>query len=453
MSGAVSALVSRKDLLAATKAAVDDETVRIVIISGGPGIGKTRLALAATQHRPFDTVVAIEERTLIVSDLLALVAPGQPLVVMIDDPDDSTAELLISAALSEQLKLVMIVPSSDVANVVNYGRDPRVEVLTLEPLSDGESRELLVAAGGRMEYSVESSVAEQSGGNPGVLIAAASVGGQLRVAGANFFEQMGSRLEDRARTALGNEAVSRLRLLGIMTAVGSRGPAEVELQIVCDALGGFRPNDILADAKPMTRAGFLRVTGGYLEVVPPVLANYLAGAVLAGRAHDIPALFLALPPLGRARLLRRLRQLQSDSVQTFWDELFRSGPLATFRGALGEVPLLRLVAPAVPRRVAELLLPGLREMSLDQRLAIAGGVRRDLVWTIEQLLFRTESAMQALRCLALFAEAESEKFANNSSGVFAELFHPTHPQSHSSHNGSRCRSAVGSLANRRFEDR
>jgi hypothetical protein len=428
LSGTVPVLVGRKDVLSATKAAVDDESIRVVLISGGPDIGKTRLALDVTQHRPFDTVVAIEGRTLTVADLLALRSRGQPLVIVVDDPDESTADALISAALAEELKLVMTVPSSDAANVVNYGRDPRVKVLTLDPLTDEESRELLLAAGARMEYSVESWVIEQSGGNPGVLIAAASVGGQLRLEGANFFDQVGGALESRARAILGQDALNYLRLVSVMTAVGFSGQAATELRILCDTFGAIRPNDILARTRMMARSGLLRITGSYLEVVPPVLANYLAETALAGRAGDIPALFLALPPLGRARLLKRLRQLRSEAVQGFWDELFRTGPLAAFRTALAEVPLLRLVAPAVPGRVANLLFAGLTEMSLDERLAIEGHVRRDLVWTIEQLLFRTQSALPALRCLALLAEAENEQWSNNSSGVFAECFHPSHPQ-------------------------
>jgi phosphoribosyl-AMP cyclohydrolase len=320
LSGTVPRLVGRKDVLSATKAAVDDDAVRVVLISGGPDMGKTRLALNATQHRPFEAVVAIEGRTLTVADLLALRTPGQPLVIVIDDPDESTADALISAALAEELKLVMTVSSSDAANVASYWRDPRVKLLVLDPLSDSESRELLTAAGARLEYSVESWVIEQSGGNAGVLIGAASVGEQLRVEGANFFDQVGSQLENRARAGLARDAVDRLRLLSIMTAVGFSGPAAAELQVVCDTLGGLQPNDILADVRAMTRSGFLRLTGSYLEVVPPVLANYFAGIVIAGRARDIPALFLALPPLGRARLLRRLRQLRSDVVQNFWDK-------------------------------------------------------------------------------------------------------------------------------------
>lgn len=123
LSGTVPRLVGRRDVLSATKVAVDDDAVRVVLISGGPDMGKTRLALNATQHRPFEAVVAIEGRTLTVADLLALRTPGQPLVIVIDDPDESTVDALISAALAEELKLVMTVSSSDAANVASYGRE------------------------------------------------------------------------------------------------------------------------------------------------------------------------------------------------------------------------------------------------------------------------------------------------------------------------------------------
>ena len=56
--------VGRAEVLSATRAAVNDANVHVVVLAGPPDIGKTRLALEATRHRPFDTVVAIEGRSL-----------------------------------------------------------------------------------------------------------------------------------------------------------------------------------------------------------------------------------------------------------------------------------------------------------------------------------------------------------------------------------------------------
>jgi hypothetical protein len=58
-----------------------------------------------------------------------------------------------------------------------------------------------------------------------------------------------------------------------MKAVGiTRGVAQ-ELQTLCDTLGDVTPNHVLSNIDPLTRSGFVRRVGNYLEVVPPVLAN------------------------------------------------------------------------------------------------------------------------------------------------------------------------------------
>jgi len=427
LSTEVPRLVGRDSLVEAAKTAIDDESIRVVVLAGAPNIGKTRLALSSTQHRPIDTVFAMDGRSITVTDLLSTMSPAQRNVIVVDDPDEERARELIAIAVREQLKLVLTVPSGDVATVLNYGRDPRVKVIQLEPLSDIESRELLNAAGAKLDYSVESWVIEKAGGNPGVLISAAVVGEQLRIEGVSFLEQVGSALESRART-IGSLRLEHLRLLSVMMAVGYNGDASRELEILCEAFGGIRPNEILSEVRPMVRSGFVRISGSYLEVVPPVLANYLANTALAGRSRELAHLFVTLPPLGRVRLLRRVRQLRGDAVQAFWDELFTRGPLSTPAGALAEVRLLRLVAPAVPTRIANLLRQALGEMGVAALATLEGAARRELMWTLEQLLFRRNTSGIALRCIALLAEAENERWSNNATGVFAECFNPMHPQ-------------------------
>jgi hypothetical protein len=144
--------------------------------------------------------------------------------------------------------------------------------------------------------------------------------------------------------------------------------------------------------------------GSYVEIAPPIFANYLAEAALAGRTKELGHLFVTLGPYGRSRLLRRIRQLKGDVVAKFWDELFATGPLSGFTKAIEQPDLLRLVAPAVPDRVASLLHSGLVHTTVAERHQLQGHVRRELVWAVDQLLFRSKSAELALRCFALFAE-------------------------------------------------
>src|SRR5258708_33189385 len=76
----------------------------------------------------------------------------------------------------------------------------------------------------------------------------------------------------------------------------------------------------------------------------------------------------------------------------------------------------------------ELLESGLRGTSRQERLVISDEPRRELMWALEQLLFRASTSRRALKLIWLLAEAESEKWGNNATGVLSECFHPLHSQ-------------------------
>jgi hypothetical protein len=85
----------------------------------------------------------------------------------------------------------------------------------LGPLSEEESQGLLRATGAGLDYSISIWICECAGGNPGVLLAAAHVGGQLRIQVPNFSSQVGQALQTRAREALGAEGLRRLGFLSV----------------------------------------------------------------------------------------------------------------------------------------------------------------------------------------------------------------------------------------------
>ena len=61
-------------------------------------------------------------------------------------------------------------------------------------------------------------------------------------------------------------------------------------------------------------------------------------------------------------------------------------------------------------------------------MAISDDARRELMWALEQLLFRARTSGRALRLIWLLAEAENETWDNNATGVLSECFHPLHSQ-------------------------
>src|SRR5262249_41712412 len=81
-----------------------------------------------------------------------------------------------------------------------------------------------------------------------------------------------------------------------------------------------------------------------------------------------------------------------------------------------------------PERAMRVIKSGLLDASPEERMKISGGRRRELMWALEELLFRKKTSAQALHCVALLAEAENENYGNNATSVFCESFHPLHPQ-------------------------
>src|SRR5262249_18506561 len=150
---------------------------------------------------------------------------------------------------------------------------------------------------------------------------------------------------------------------------------------------------------------------------------------IRGRLTQIRALFEALSPSARRRFLRRLILLRGEEARAFWAEMLAvDGPLSTLESISDNAELFRFAATAAGTQVGPHLLNLLRRASVADRLAIKGERRRHLFHAVEQLLFREETSEIGIWCLAMLAEAENEDWANNSVGVFREVFFPLHEQ-------------------------
>jgi hypothetical protein len=112
-AGAVN-LVGRDDDVATLKSLVDQPDIRAVILTGPHNIGKSRLALEATEHRFLDVVVALGGRTATPADLAAIVVPGRKILVIVEDVDDPDLERLIGYVLgAPDLTLVATLPRTE----------------------------------------------------------------------------------------------------------------------------------------------------------------------------------------------------------------------------------------------------------------------------------------------------------------------------------------------------
>jgi hypothetical protein len=100
-----------------------------------------------------------------------------------------------------------------------------------------------------------------------------------------------------------------------------------------------------------------------------------------------------------------------------------SGPYASIKGLSTEsgASFFFALAQVNPGAAVRRLSEALGALSIEERRQFGDG-RRFVVHALEHIAVFEENFLQAAECLLLLAEAENETWANNATGVFAELF-------------------------------
>jgi hypothetical protein len=422
-------LTGRDDLVASIRRWIDDPNVRVIALSGTHMMGKSRVVLEATRVRDMNVVEALDRNSLTIDQLRRLEVPGRQVIVIVNDADAAQARDLAEAALvHDGLKLIFCLPTAEAAPAPSFGLDTRIRATSLQGLAEPQGRALLRAIRTDLDFALESWVLDNADGVPGVILAAAGLGPELRREGGNFLEQVATGFECKVIESVAQPARQALGILSLMSHVGIDREVAGELNILSAAFGAD-PNVVLNAIDTLAAAGFVRVDGSYAEVIPPPLANRLAARTIRGRAEAVRQCFVELADAGRARFLRRLLLLRGDEAQRFWEDfLGDQGPFATLNGLAENSQLFRFAATANGERAAPMLLRLLQSQSVEDRRTIAGDTRRNIVRAIEEMLFREPTSETALRSLILLAEAENETWSNNATGVVHEAFFPLHSQ-------------------------
>jgi len=426
-------LYGRDELCSRATTLLQDSRIRVVVISGPHDMGKTHLALEVTRNRMDSVVVAVDPLSLDAGDLRALASPDRECLCIVEDPDPKLIDALTHEALVDSgLKLLMTVPSPSLVPRPSYGTDDRVQFIEVPPLSADSSAKLLEHVAPDVPFATRDWIVERSGGVPGILLAAAAVHQQLRVrsGAAEFAMSVGEEHVRRIKDRFGSDAVTATKLVSLLIHTGIAGQAAPEARLVAELFGdGMSLERFVAETERLSQAGILQRRGQLVKVTIPLVANYLAQQAVRIRKTEICELYARLPDdAGRERLLRRLAQLDTRVIGGFWD-LFFQVPSKSAAEWIGErVIALPWLATAVPDRTFIALQEALGKTTIEERCRISGDWRRAIVSALEQLLFRRATAQDTLRLLGCLAEAETEDYGNNATGLFAGCFHPLHPQ-------------------------
>ncbi len=424
-------LVGRDELLAELRSAVDNPSIRAIVVTGPPESGKSRLALAATRHRREAVVSVFDVRSVPIGELRALGHASGEVIVIVDEAAPESVEDLLALALGEPtLKLVVVVPSTARVTTPALGPDERIQRIDVPALDRAASLQLLEASAIELVPGTATWIVQHSGGLPGVLLAAATVGASPHESAKTLRQQVADVFKEHVRANVGAAALNALRVLAPLTFVGYRGDRfGNELgnlrELIAPSIDESALRELIDN---LAQAGIVAVGGSFAHIAVPFLAEELAREWVEREPLGPAALLASESESFVSRFIDRIGQLDPVDTAAFWNTLLEpGGPLADFPGALAHGRLLRRAAVAVPSRVLAMLNNCVGAMDVDERLALAGNRRRKLVWTVESLLVHPDTSAPAVRLIWLLAEAENETAANNATGLLRDVFDPLHP--------------------------
>jgi hypothetical protein len=398
-------------------AALDDPL--LMSLHGDPGAGKTR-----TVAHAFDTddlrelvlyINGTEGLQVLLTRLLRNSTSRGILFADEIDDHDAAAALQRLSGLQGRWRIVSVTSRTDRRSIAEGGRN-----IVLPPLDPDATRRLVEQYSGLPDLLARM-VAEVAAGFPELALRLAD---ELRADPGLDLVRL-ARLphpEEVLRRALGDEQVrEHLAPIALFTSVGFEDEQRYQLEAVADAFG-LDPADVERHCEAeVERRRFVSRAGRYRLVSPLLVAIWLATDLIE-RTPGFENRIFALPEPLQDAFVRQLDYFGPDAPhlpaalgRVIRDQRFRRPE--GFSGAAGR--LLRASAAIIPTQVAGAINELLQAATPEDLRLIP---RRDLVWTLQILLWWPETWETAVEGLFLLAQHENENWANNATGEFPTAF-------------------------------
>ena len=413
-------------------------------MTGHSGLGKTRIAfevfdsglvgdslekaaLVKSLQKTavyFDLALGDREVLGIVDQLSSLEYDG---IVIVDNcpREQHTILTRIVGRSNNRLSLLTLDYEPEVAKAVPLEVELTPEIMSpVVPLILRSNPNLIE----RITEAGVSRITEFAQGFPQIAILLAEAGQALDYESLNGDGRIADRLL-WGRSSADESAKRILQCLSIFHELGRSGKHANQLEYVRHALcSKISEHDFNVRISRFRRKRILQEVGDFYMVAPPPLAAALAADWLYDfPENQIPALLKDIESAGLlSSFTKRMRQLDfSPRAREISEQLTGvSGPFSSAEVLNSEAgsQVFRTLAELNPLAALNCLDRVLGGWSPGQFATFTAG-RRNIVWSLEKLVWDKELFPKAARLLRGFASGETETYGNNASGQFLQLFH------------------------------
>jgi len=403
----------------------------IVRLVGPSGIGKTRfcyellkdISTVTKESRSVSAIVCDFRNvgTTVFQIAQRLAEQGSPTLIIVDECSREAAQQLAGIVLADGSLLRLLTIDLDdrpiqIDNCLNISLNPSDTALV-----EGIIRQRLPKA----TPSEISYISNLCGGFPKIAVLAT----ESYVKSAPVLKSIEDVVE-RILTGAGITEDAQVRAiegLSLFESLGADDDLSEQFDLVAERLSALSGDLMFEHLSRAASHHLVERRGRFFVTQPLPIASFLGARRLSRlRVKSILSFLEYATPLTQKSFFAQWRYFDhSRTALEVTERLFSLngafGSLESWKTKHGSECVNALVH-VDPNTVGDAVRRLLGDLSLDE-LADLGAGRRHIVWALEKLVFRNETFDIAARLLMRLGARETEKYSNNATGLFKQLFH------------------------------